>query len=75
MVQVLVIFSAMSTCDPGNIHDTIKLAKDAHCRISVIGLAAEVHICRQIIEVIHLPHTPVGSPVTVAAQATTSGSL
>lgn len=41
----------MATCDPGNIHDTIKMAKEAQCRISVIGLAAEVYICRQIVEV------------------------
>ena len=64
ILQVLVIFSAMSTCDPGNIHDTIKLAKDAQCRISVIGLAAEVHICRQIIEVFALPSASATSTLT-----------
>ena len=51
-MQVVIVFSAMSTCDPGNIQETIKAAKQASCRISIIGLAAEVYICRQIIEVI-----------------------
>jgi len=49
--QIVIVLSAMSTCDPGNIQDTIKAAKEANCRISIVGLAAEVHICRQIVEV------------------------
>lgn len=52
-LQVLIVFAAMSTCDPGNIRDTIKAAKEARCRVSVVGLAAEVYICRQIVEVRH----------------------
>ena len=50
-VQVVIVFSAMSSCDPGNIQDTIKAAKAAGCRVSIVGLAAEVYICRQIVEV------------------------
>ncbi len=45
-VQVLVLFAALSTCDPGNILDTVKSAQQHKCRVSVVGLAAEVHICR-----------------------------
>lgn len=46
--EVLVIFSALSTCDPGNIFDTIKNCHDHNIRASVVGLAAEVQICRTI---------------------------
>ncbi|KAK9846713.1 hypothetical protein WJX84_011717 [Apatococcus fuscideae] len=44
--EVLVLFAALSTCDPGNILDTVKSAQQHKCRVSVVGLAAEVHICR-----------------------------
>ena len=51
MVQVLVLFAGLSTCDPGNILDSIKTAKQQRVRASVIGLAAEVRICRVITDV------------------------
>ena len=44
--EVLVLLAALSSCDPGNILDSIKAAKTNKVRISVIGLAAEVHVCR-----------------------------
>ncbi|KAK9821495.1 hypothetical protein WJX74_003082 [Apatococcus lobatus] len=44
--EVLVLFAALSTCDPGNIQDSVKSAQQHKCRVSCIGLAAEVHICR-----------------------------
>ncbi len=44
--QVLVLFAALSTCDPGNVLDAVKAAKGARLRVSVVGVAAEVHICR-----------------------------
>lgn len=44
--EVLVILAALSTCDPGNIMETIAEAKAASVRVSVVGLAAEVHVCR-----------------------------
>ncbi len=49
--QVLMLFAGLSTCDPGNIQDTIKVAKQQRVRVSIVGLAAEVHICRVITEV------------------------
>ena len=51
MVQVLLLFAGLSTCDPGNILDSIKVAKQQRVRASVIGLAAEVRICRVITDV------------------------
>lgn len=51
LMQVLILFAGLSTCDPGNILDTVKVAKQQRVRVSVVGLAAEVHICRVITEV------------------------
>ncbi len=50
-LEVLILFAALSTCDPGNILETIKAAKQQRVRVSIVGLAAEVHICRRITEV------------------------
>jgi len=44
--EVLVLLAALATCDPGNINDSIKAAKAAKVRVSVVGIAAEVHVCR-----------------------------
>ncbi|KAH7620949.1 putative General transcription factor IIH subunit 2 [Nannochloris sp. 'desiccata'] len=44
--EVLVLLAALSSCDPGTILDSIKAAKLNKVRISVVGLAAEVHVCR-----------------------------
>ncbi|KAL7748046.1 hypothetical protein RI367_006592 [Sorochytrium milnesiophthora] len=46
--EILCIFSSMTTCDPGNIRDTIRNAVGDSIRISMIGLAAEIHICKLI---------------------------
>ena len=43
---MLILFAALSTCDPGNVLDAVKAAKQARVRVSVVGVAAEVHICR-----------------------------
>lgn len=46
--EILVLFAALATCDPGSISDTIAAARKARVRVSVVGLAAEVYICREI---------------------------
>jgi len=43
--QVLILFAALSTCDPGNIMDAVKAAKEKNVRVSIVGVAAEVRIC------------------------------
>lgn len=46
--EVVIIFGSLTTCDPSNIHDTIaSLAKD-NIRVSMICLAAEVKVCKEI---------------------------
>ncbi|XP_063228236.1 general transcription factor IIH subunit 2 [Bacillus rossius redtenbacheri] len=44
--EVLVLMGSLTTCDPGDITVTIKSLKSHGVRCSVIGLAAEVHVCR-----------------------------
>jgi len=44
--EIITIFSATATCDPGNIHDPISQLKNDLIRVNVVGLAAELHICK-----------------------------
>lgn len=46
--EIIIIFGSLTTCDPGNIHDTIHECAKAKIRISVVALAAEMKICREI---------------------------
>lgn len=48
--EVLLIFGSLTTCDPSDIHETIDLLKKEMVRISIVGLAAEVQICRLLSE-------------------------
>ncbi|KAH1016981.1 hypothetical protein HUJ05_007721 [Dendroctonus ponderosae] len=46
--EVLVIMGSLTTCDPTDINTTIQKFKQEGIRCSIIGLAAEVHICRTL---------------------------
>ncbi|KAM7214190.1 RNA polymerase, partial [Rhypophila decipiens] len=46
--EVLIIYGALFTIDPKDIQDTIKDLINDRIRVTIIGLAAEVHICKQI---------------------------
>lgn len=46
--EVVIILGALLTSDPGDIHDTIKALIKARIRVSIIGLAAQMHICDEI---------------------------
>ncbi|KAI9208941.1 Ssl1-like-domain-containing protein [Polychytrium aggregatum] len=46
--EALVIFGSLTTCDPGNIFDTLSSLKSNCIRVSVVGLAAEVDVCRKL---------------------------
>lgn len=48
--EVLTIYSALSTCDPGDIFDTLKKCKEDNIRCSVVGLSAEIYICKLFCE-------------------------
>lgn len=46
--EVLILYSALSTCDPGDIMETIQRCKESKLRCSVIGLSAEMFICKYL---------------------------
>ncbi|KAI0344555.1 TFIIH basal transcription factor complex, subunit SSL1 [Trametopsis cervina] len=46
--EIIVIFGSLTTCDPGNIHDTLEDCVKDRIRISVVALAAEMKICREL---------------------------
>lgn len=46
--EVIIILGALLTSDPGDIHDTIKALIKDRVRVSIIGLAAQMHICAEI---------------------------
>lgn len=48
--EVLILYSALNTCDPSDIMETIKHCKKAKIRCSVVGLSAEIYICKHLCE-------------------------
>ncbi|CAN0879105.1 General transcription factor IIH subunit 2 [Linum grandiflorum] len=46
--EVLIMYSALSTCDPGDIMESIQKCKKAKIRCSVIGLSAEMFVCKHL---------------------------
>ncbi|CAN6876992.1 unnamed protein product [Brassica oleracea var. botrytis] len=58
--EVLILYSALSSCDPGdlNILETIQKWKKSRLRCSVIGLSAEMfickHLCQDTVDELHL---------------------
>ncbi|RVE43372.1 hypothetical protein evm_011957 [Chilo suppressalis] len=46
--ELLVLFASLTTCDPGDINTSIQALKTDGVRCSVIGLAAEVRICKKL---------------------------
>ncbi|KAG6842185.1 hypothetical protein C0991_001678 [Blastosporella zonata] len=48
--EIIIIFGSLTTCDPGNIHETLDACVKAKIRVSVVALAAEMKICRSLCE-------------------------
>ncbi|SPO29993.1 probable SSL1 - TFIIH subunit (transcription initiation factor), factor B [Ustilago trichophora] len=46
--EILAIFGSLTTCDPGNIHDTINTLVKDNIRVSVVHLAAEVKVFKDV---------------------------
>ncbi|KAK3297665.1 Ssl1-like-domain-containing protein [Chaetomium fimeti] len=46
--EVLIIYGALLSSDPGDIHDTITQLLADRIRVSIVGLAAQVAICEQL---------------------------
>lgn len=47
--EIVVVFGALFTLDPGDIHQTIDSLVRDEIRVRVIGLAAQVAICRELV--------------------------
>lgn len=46
--EIFIIFGSLTSVDPGNIHETLDNCVKDRIRISVIALAAEMKICRDL---------------------------
>lgn len=46
--EILIIFGGLSSTDPGDIHQTISSLVEEKIRVTVIGLSAQVEICKKI---------------------------
>ncbi|ORX51676.1 TFIIH basal transcription factor complex, subunit SSL1 [Hesseltinella vesiculosa] len=46
--EIIMVFGSLTTCDPGDIHETIDSLQREMVRVSIVGLAAEVQICKVI---------------------------
>ncbi|CAL1707394.1 unnamed protein product [Somion occarium] len=46
--ELVIIFGSLTSCDPGNIHDTLEECVKDRIRISIVALAAEMKICREL---------------------------
>lgn len=49
--EVLALVAALSIVDPGRVEDSIQACKAAHIRVSLVGVAAEVHVLRHTAQV------------------------
>lgn len=44
--EILIILGSLTTCDPGDVNLTVKVLKSYNIRCSIVGLAAELHVCK-----------------------------
>lgn len=47
--EVLIVMGSLTTCDPGDIHSTIQSLANYNIRCSVVGLSAEVKVCKTLV--------------------------
>jgi transcription initiation factor TFIIH subunit 2 len=48
--EIISVYASLSTCDPSDISKTLSVLKKEKVRVSIVGLAAEVQICKRICE-------------------------
>jgi transcription initiation factor TFIIH subunit 2 len=46
--EILIISGSLTTVDPGNIYETLSSCVKDRIRISLVALAAEMKICREL---------------------------
>lgn len=47
--EILILMGSLTTCDPGDIHSTIQSLASYNIRCSVIGLSAEIKVCKTLV--------------------------
>jgi len=48
--EAIIVYNSLSTCDPGNIFQTIEELQTLNVRVHIVCLSAEVFICKRIAE-------------------------
>ena len=48
--EILIVFGALHTCDPGDIHMTIKAMVQDKIEVRIVGLAAQVAVCSELVK-------------------------
>ena len=48
--EILLIFGSLLSSDPGDIHDTIRALATSHITCTIIGLAAQVAVCKTLVD-------------------------
>lgn len=51
--EVVIVLGSLTSCDPGDVFETIKQVADQKLRVSVIGLAAATKLCQTIAQDTH----------------------
>lgn len=51
--EILFLFGSLTTCDPGNIHETLSSLVKDKIKVNMICLSAEIRICKVITEKTH----------------------
>eukprot|EP01119_Soliformovum_irregulare_P004101 TRINITY_DN15109_c0_g1_i1.p1 TRINITY_DN15109_c0_g1~~TRINITY_DN15109_c0_g1_i1.p1 ORF type:complete len:392 (-),score=96.84 TRINITY_DN15109_c0_g1_i1:22-1197(-) len=46
--EILLLSSSLSTCDPGDIFATLESLKKENIQCSIVGIGAEVHVCKAV---------------------------
>lgn len=46
--EILIVFGSLTTVDPGNVYETLSSCIKDRIRISLVALAAEMKICREL---------------------------
>ncbi|XP_028516675.1 general transcription factor IIH subunit 2 isoform X2 [Exaiptasia diaphana] len=46
--EILILFGSLTSCDPGDVNQTIQTVLGQNIRCSIIGLAAEMKVCKTI---------------------------
>jgi len=48
--EIVVLFESLTTCDPGDIYSVMDQLKKDNIHCSVVGVGAEVHVCKMLAE-------------------------